>query len=108
MRIKKEGNEFYEIKANYQICGMNWFTNKEESRGIYISFGVVEVGEHFVRSVPFASNSFKILYKELKRKSAKQIKEAEDFIERNQDEILNMYKANDKAGLIDFIYRKGD
>jgi len=108
-RVKIEGteNKFYQVEVNYQLGGTNYFSGKNEPRGIYISFGKVEVGDHFVRSEPFSDSSYKILFKELKRKSAKQIETAEKFVNDNLDEIIAMYKENDKKGLFDFIYQKG-
>ena len=75
IKIGDTGREI-EVELRYQLGGLNWFNGKEERRGYYIAFDVVERDEHSVRrslGTPLdpTYKTGKILCKEVKRKSAK-------------------------------------
>ncbi len=67
-----------ELGLTYQLGGQNFGTMKHEARGIYLHIDVVELSEGCVKRQLFGSldghtKSGKILLKELKRKSQKQL-----------------------------------
>ena len=88
IKIDDTGREI-EVELRYQLGGHNWFNGKEERRGYYVSFDIVERGDGCVRrslGTPLDATykTGKILCKEVKRKSQKvqtNIENSLDFTE---------------------------
>lgn len=94
---------FYCIQACYELGGMNYFSGNINPRGIYIHFDIKEIADGWIKSSLFDGKSFKILFQELKRKSAKKVSEAEVWIKANEDELFNMYESMNKNSLLEFV-----
>lgn len=100
---KIEGNIEAKLDIYYRLGGYNDYHRKEEKRGIVLSFGTVEVNGMWESSKPQDRSSFKVLLKELNRKSDKQLTLISDVIHQNQDEIFEHYINGDYGMLNDLI-----
>lgn len=100
-------NECAKVEIYCNQGGINYFNYKNEQKGIYLSFGIVEKTETCEVSSPLSETSFKILLNPLKRFSKKQFDNAVAFVEQYKDEIFNIYldpqQSNQK--LFDIIAR---
>jgi len=100
-----------EVELRYELGGINYATYKEERRGIYLHLDTVERGSNFIRRTIFSDISGgdyktgKILVKEMKRKSKKQMMdvfEAVDF-----EEIKDIWFSREYNELWDYLREKG-
>jgi len=101
--LDAEKNEYARIEVKYALGGTNYFSGKNEQRGLYVHFDTVEIGDHFIKSTPMSNNSFKIFFKPLKRKSAKQLQIAEEWLSDNQLMLFKLYEKLDKQALLDLV-----
>ena len=90
----KTENVFVKVETYYNLGGMNYFTYKVELRGYYLSVTPVERinrGSYIMESYT-AFSGYKMLLKEVKRKSKKAEMEAEqiaaDEMQRIIDQVL--------------------
>ena len=90
----KTENVFVKVEVYYSLGGMNYFTYKVEPRGYYLSVTPVEKinrGSYVTESCA-AFSGYKMLLKEVKRKSKKAEMEAEqiaaDGMQRIIDQVL--------------------
>lgn len=96
LKLPKGENKYLQVKVSYQKGGMNYYNYKVDRRGIYILFKEVEKTKG-IESYMLGCG-LKIMFKELKRKSAKQEKLVAEFLEKFKDELLPTYiKGGDKA-----------
>ena len=91
----KTENVFVKVETYYNLGGMNYFTYKVELRGYYLSVTPVERinrGSYITESCT-AFSGYKMLLKEVKRKSKKAEMEAEqiaaDEMQRIIDQVLS-------------------
>lgn len=85
-----KGDNFLECEVYYEKGGFNHFSGKEEKRGIRISVvPYVQQEGRWRKYSPQAGNSFKILLKETKRKSAKENSYAGEWFDAVADDILD-------------------
>lgn len=109
--LEKE-NEFLVLEVTYQLGGTNFATYKKESRGIYLHFTNKTITQHDgYESSQFSlygDGNCKVLVKELKRKSQKQLDLFFDFLKENKDEFIMAFN-NNKGQIFDLInkYNKG-
>lgn len=109
--LEKE-NEFLVLEVTYQLGGANWGTGREEARGIYLHFTNKTITQHDgYESSQFSlygDGNCKVLVKELKRKSQKQLDLFFDFLKENKDEFIKAFK-EDKQEIFTLInkYNKG-
>jgi len=106
-----EGKSYSKIEVSYSLGGMNYFSGRINRRGVYIHFTKVERGETDGRFTSesfmlFGEGNFKILAKELKRKSAKEAKRVADFVAHYEGLLHDLYMADDRAALLGFIQKK--
>lgn len=101
--IENTENTYMKIETNYHIGGHNYFTGKQEARGIYVHFSNVEIeaknGYTCEQSTPFSDSSFKMMFKPLKRKSQKQTMLVNEIICDNSDELFELY-GNGEYGML--------
>ena len=106
-----EGTEFeLEIRTSYQLGGTNWGTGQREARGIYICFDTVKREPGVITRQLYGSlagdniKTGKVLAKELKRKSQKQI----DLIDENYDfdGMAKSWLDGDYQFVLDYIFSK--
>lgn len=90
----KSENVFLKVEVYYSLGGMNYFTYKSEPRGYYLSVTPIERidrGGYFVE-IQSAFSGYKMILKEVKRKSKKAEAEAEqiaaDGLKRIVDQVL--------------------
>lgn len=87
----KTENVFVKVETYYSLGGMNYFTYKVEPRGYYLSVTPVERvnrGSYITESYA-ALSGYKMLLKEVKRKSKKAEAEAEQIAADGMDRIIN-------------------
>lgn len=86
-----EDNKYMKIKSSYSLGGMNYFSGKNEERGLRVHFSVVEKNGYSERSTPRDDTNFKFLIKKMKRASQKQSKKLNEWLLDNQDELFDEY-----------------
>jgi len=106
--IDAEKNSFLKISVDYQLGGTNWGNSREEKRGIYVYIRPVErdgVFEKFGMMHDLTGNNIKsnkVLVKELKRKSQKQLDRVDELLD--YDEIGKLWIAGDYNQALDLIW----
>lgn len=97
------------ISVTYQKGGINYFTYKNERRGVYVSIRTEKVrdeGTYTARSFDlFGKMTFKVLAMETARKSQKAIDRVAAEIEANAQEIARRVENEDKEGVRDLIVK---
>lgn len=106
------GNTHLSLKVEYHLGGANYNTCKKESRGIYLHITKMKISGDF----PYQTRSFllygdgncKVLIKELKRKSKKQIELFFKFLNENKEKFIEAALDSDRTKLFDLInqYKK--
>lgn len=87
----KTENVFVKVETYYSIGGVNCFTYRNEPRGYYLSVSPVERvnrGGYIIESYA-AFSGYKMLLKEVKRKSKKAEMEAEQIAADGMNRIIN-------------------
>lgn len=87
----KTENVFVKVEVYYNLGGMNCFTCKEERRGYYVSVSPVERVNRggYITETCAAYSGYKVLLKEVKRKSKKAEMEAEQIAADGMNRIIN-------------------
>ena len=87
----KTENVFVKVETYYSLGGMNYFTYKVEPRGYYLSITPVERVDHggYITESCAALSGYKMLLKEVKRKSKKAEMEAEQIAADGMQRIIN-------------------
>ncbi len=94
------------VKVDYQKGGFNYFSGDIESGGVYVFLTPVHRGNHFVSQTidGNAHNSgYKILIKELNRKSQKQINIVAELIMPKAQEIADLYSTGNHREVYNLI-----
>jgi hypothetical protein len=103
---KCKNSNFIVVKTFYHKGGINYFTYKNEKRGIYLSFQPVMVedcdGYKCERFEGFSGIKFFI--KELNRKSDKQITLVDSKIENVVNELCRLFEDKKMNELSNLIY----
>ena len=88
-----------EIQVYYHLGGMNYFTYKQEPRGIYVSIQpckfIERGGYTMVECCPM--NGCKFLLEELKRANAKKLAQWEECVAMYAEQLAKAYIENDRA-----------
>lgn len=88
-----------EIHVYYYLGGMNYFTYKQEPRGIYVSIQPCKVtdrgGYNIIEYCPM--NGAKFLLEELKRANAKKLAQWEECVAMYAEQLAKAYMENDRA-----------
>jgi hypothetical protein len=91
-RYEERKNQTLKIEVYYNLGGLNHFTSREEKRGYYLSVTPVERktegGITTEKTVAFSG--VKVLVKEVKRRSQKSRKEAENLAEDKIEELIEV------------------
>ena len=87
----KTENVFVKVETYYNLGGMNYFTYKVELRGYYLSVTPVERVDHgsYITESCTAFSGYKMLLKEVKRKSKKAEMEAEQIAADEMQRIID-------------------
>ena len=94
------------VEVGYLKGGLNYFTYKEEPRGVYVSVSPVTLedrpGGYQTESFT-AFSGFKTCVKELKRKSDKAVQEVAAKLEPKVEQIARAWEGWGPTGAINFI-----
>jgi hypothetical protein len=99
-----------QIEVNYQLGGWNHFNGDLEERGVYLSLHPVRRGNGFIQTIidgQLHTMGYKILLKELGRKSQKQLDLAAEKLMPFAGEIADLYsegKHNEIVQLVKKVY----
>lgn len=87
----KKENVFLKVEVYYNLGGMNYFTYKVEPRGYYLSVTPIERVNRggYITETCAAFSGYKVLLKEVKRKSKKAETEAEQIAAERMDPIID-------------------
>lgn len=90
------------VELFYSKGGYNYFTGKEEKRGVYVSFCPVsrEVRDGYTMESFFAFSGVKFLIKEMKRKSQKALDEVESKLSEVADILAMHYECQHEYQLV--------
>ena len=108
MKFEKETNAFYDsnilaIEVDYYKGGFNPFTGKQEGRGVYVHVRPEKVENNCRSFNPFGEFTFKILVKNLNRKSQKQIDMVGEKIAPHIDGLVAIAETKDKRAFYDKV-----
>lgn len=99
------------VEVNYQLGGRNWFTGNIDSRGVFLSLTPVRRGNCFIQTLingQLHTMGYKILLKELGRKSQKQLDLAAERLMPFAGAIADLYsegKHNEIVQLVKKVYK---
>lgn len=98
-------NDFLKIKVSYQRGGMNYFSGRGETRGIYLIFQNVKRHDRggYCMEEYGLFESFKILALELTRANARRVNQVCSAVDGLKDEIFKLYAAGDRPALLDMV-----
>lgn len=96
------------IEADYALGGTNYFSYKQEARGLYVHFRQVE---RSISSGGFATESFELMGKgnfkmlamPLGRKSQKRLDDLNAYVETNKDLMAELYLAGNFEALHNLV-----
>ena len=88
------------IEVGYELGGISYFTGNNSERGIYVYFKRMEIGNGFRSFAPLNDSNFKVLAAELKRKSQKRIDMVIDYIQKNAEELANLYSKGERQSIV--------
>lgn len=99
-------SNFIIVRTFYDKGGMNYFTYKNEKRGIYLSLQPVKVEDYGGYSMESFEgfSGIKFFIKELNRKSDKQIDLIDSKIENVINEFCKLFEENKMQELSNLIY----
>lgn len=86
-----EGITHAKISVDYRLGGLNYFSGRQEPRGIVVSFTTVEKEGYSEKYTPMDSCNYRIFIKEMKRKSQKKIDKVCEIISQNSSELFDFY-----------------
>lgn len=100
------GATHIKIEVRYEKGGLNYFTYKEEPRGVYVSISPVTLedrpGGYQMESYTAFSGT-KFCVKELKRKSDKAVQEVAAKLEPKAEQIARAWEGWGASGAANFI-----
>ena len=108
MEFEKETKAFdnantLTIEVDYHKGGFNPFTGKQEGRGVYVLVRPSKVENGMRSFMLFGEFTFKILVKEMGRKSQKQIDMVGERIAPHIDELVAIAETKDKHAFYDKV-----
>ena len=96
-----------EIKVRYDLGGRSYLSGQYSRRGYYIHFTKCNIidrdGYKMKESSMFSDDNFKILAKEVKRKSARIEEQVRFFVLAMHNVMHEMYVANNRQGILDLV-----
>jgi len=108
MAVTTKNDFTYEIKADYEAGGMNYFSGVDKKRGYRVCFNKYTV-EYFndgmssmKKIVPRDPDNFIVFIKPAKRFSQKQKEKIDDWVEANKDELFRLY-FEDRVALMNIL-----
>ena len=107
--IKNPDNTWAKIKVVYHLGGRNILTYKEERRGIYIHFRIIEREQrdgYCTETFPLLGDmQFKICVMPLERKSSKKMFEVIDKVFAYREAIYRLYYSKQTDELYNFLIK---
>ena len=94
------------VRVDYQKGGFNYFSDDMESGGVYVYLTPVHHGNGFISQTIDGKThnmGYKILIKELNRKSQKQINIVAELIIPKAQEIADLYSTGNHREVYNFI-----
>ena len=94
------------VRVDYQKGGFNYFSDDMESGGVYVYLTPVHHGNGFISQTIDGKThnmGYKILIKELNRKSQKQINIVAELIMPKAQEIADLYSTGNHREVYNFI-----
>ena len=94
------------VRVDYQKGGFNYFSGDMESGGVYVYLTPVHRGNGFISHTIDGKThnmGYKILIKELNRKSQKQINIVAELIMPKAQEIADLYSTGNHREVYNFI-----
>ena len=79
------------VEVYYALGGINYFTNTQEGRGVYLSVTPVEVGDIFEKFSAFSG--YKTLVEEANRYSSSLIDRNVDYLDINNAKTQELFQA---------------
>jgi hypothetical protein len=98
LEVEGGGGQVIEVRLDYDLGGMNYFTGSVEPRGIYLCATPVTKSEGWRSFTAFAGT--KVLYKELKRFSQKVLDECQPT-QQEIDDLVNHVLAKNNLKLVE-------
>ena len=102
-QLLTEPNIYMDITVYHKDGGTNYFYNKQELKGIEVSFKQVEVDGCSTKYTPTDNTNFRIFIYEYKRKNQKKLDQANFFIQTHRDQLFDMYRELDRDSILQLL-----
>ena len=79
------------VQVYYDMGGINYFTYKNESRGVYLSVTPVELGDVFEKTTLF--KGYKVLLEEANRYSDKLLEKNKSYLDLDNVKTQELFQA---------------
>jgi len=110
MKLHLNDNDYLVIDVRHRVGGTNYFTYKNEERGVEVSFAKKTISEDRGYSTttytPMSDGNFRILAIPTQRKSQKKINEVDAYVRDHKEELLSLWLKNDKASIYEMITKR--
>ena len=107
MKFLIEGNTYLCIDVSHRDGGMNFFSYKNEQKGVEVSFSKKEIvekdGYKSMTYSPMDNCNFRLLMYPYNRRSQKQIDRAKQYIDEIGDVLFELWINNKKQEIFELI-----
>jgi len=91
------------IELYYDLGGYNYFSGENEARGYRLSFTHAFMDGYSKQISPMNNKNFRVLVKEVKRKSKKTEEKLIQQVKKYEDELFDAFSKDEKDIILDII-----